>query len=84
MWAPQCGGLSRCRAPALGAGSLVVAAGGLSGRGAQAQLLHGKWNLPRPGIEPGSPALAGGFLPTIPFLKIFIGVYASRFIIMLC
>ena len=61
-----------------------MAAGGLSGRGAQTQLLHGKWNLPRPGIEPGSPALAGGFLPTIPFLKIFIGVYASRFIIMLC
>ena len=61
-----------------------MAAGGLSGRGAQAQLLHGNWNLPRPGIEPGSPALAGGFLPTISFLKIFIGVYASRFIIMLC
>ena len=43
-----------------------MAAGGLSGRGAQAQLLHGKWNLPRPGIEPGSPALAGGFLFTVP------------------
>ena len=54
-----------------------MAAGGLSGRGAQAQLLHGKWNLPRPGIEPGSPALAGGFLSTVPFLKIFLGVYAS-------
>ena len=24
------------------------------------------WNLPRPGIEPMSPALAGGFLSTVP------------------
>ena len=24
------------------------------------------WNLPRPGIEPTSSALAGGFLPTVP------------------
>ena len=25
-------------------------------------LLHGKWDLPRPGIEPVSSSLAGGFL----------------------
>jgi len=24
------------------------------------------WNLPRPGMEPMSPALAGGFLTTAP------------------
>ena len=24
------------------------------------------WNLPRPGLEPTSPALAGGFLTTVP------------------
>ena len=24
------------------------------------------WNLPGPGIEPMSPALAGGFLTTVP------------------
>ena len=27
---------------------------------------HGMWDLPRPGIEPMSPALAGGFLTTGP------------------
>ena len=30
------------------------------------QLLRGIWNLPSPGIEPVSPALAGRFLPTVP------------------
>ena len=29
--------------------------------GSQAQLLHGMWDLPRPGLEPMSPALAGRF-----------------------
>ena len=38
----------------------------LSSCGAQAQLLCGMWDLPGPGIEPGSPALAGGFLATAP------------------
>ena len=33
---------------------------------AQAQLLHGMWDLPGPGLEPMSPALAGGFLTTVP------------------
>ena len=28
--------------------------------------LNGLWSLPRPGIEPVSPALAGGFLTTGP------------------
>ena len=34
--------------------------------GAQAWLLHGMWDLPGPGLEPVSPALAGGFLTTVP------------------
>ena len=38
----------------------------LSNRGSRAQLLHGMWDLPRPGLEPVSPALAGGFLTTAP------------------
>ena len=33
----------------------------LSSCGAWPQLLRGMWDLPRPGIEPVSPALAGGF-----------------------
>ena len=47
--------------------------------GARAQLLRGMWDLPRPGLEPVSPALAGRFLtpappgkPTISFLINFI------------
>ena len=38
----------------------------LSSCGAQALLLSGMWDLPGPGIEPVSPALAGGFLATVP------------------
>ena len=48
----------------------------LSNCGSRAQLLHGMWNLPRPGLEPVSPALAGRFSTTAPpgkpqFLAIF-------------
>ena len=38
----------------------------LSSCGSQAQLLCGMWDLPRPGLEPVSPALAGGFSTTAP------------------
>ena len=38
----------------------------LSSCGARAQLLRGMWALPGPGLEPVSPALAGGFLTTAP------------------
>ena len=31
----------------------------LSNCGSRAQLLRGMWDLPRPGLEPASPALAG-------------------------
>ena len=29
-------------------------------------VVHGTWDLPGPGLEPVSPALAGGFLTTAP------------------
>ena len=38
----------------------------LSNCGSRAQLLRGMWDLPRPGLEPVSPALTGGFLTTAP------------------
>ena len=38
----------------------------LSNCGSQAQLLHGMWDPPRPGLEPVSPALAGRFSTTAP------------------
>ena len=38
----------------------------LSNCGSRAQLLHGMWDLPRPGLEPVSPALAGKFSTTAP------------------
>ena len=38
----------------------------LSSCGSQAQLLHGMWDPPRPGLEPVSPALAGRFSTTAP------------------
>ena len=38
----------------------------LSNCGSGAQLLRGMWDPPRPGLEPVSSALAGGFLTTAP------------------
>ena len=38
----------------------------LSSCGTRAQLLRGMWDLPGTGLEPVSPALAGGFLTTEP------------------
>ena len=38
----------------------------LSSCGSRAQLLGGMWDLPRPGLEPVSPALAGRFSTTVP------------------
>ena len=38
----------------------------LSSCGSRAQLLRGMWDLPRPGLEPVSPALAGRFSTTEP------------------
>ena len=39
---------------------------GLSGHVVQVELPQGMWTLPRPGVEPVSPALAGGLLITGP------------------
>ena len=76
--ASHCGGFSCCGARALGTWASVVVAHGLqragsvavahrlSSCGTWAQLLCGMWNLPRPGFEPVSPALAGGFLTAAP------------------
>ena len=51
--------------------------------GSQAQLLRGMWDLPRPGHEPVSPALAGRFSTTAPPGKpckiLFIGFYYHTF-----
>ena len=72
------GGFSCCGARALGTWASVVVAHGLSSCGswalerrlrscgARAQLLRGMWDLPRPGLEPMSAALVGGFLTTAP------------------
>ena len=38
----------------------------LSSCGSRALLLRGMWDLPRPGLEPVSPALAGRFSTTAP------------------
>ena len=38
----------------------------LSNCGSRAHLLCGMWDLPRPGLEPVSPALAGRFSTTAP------------------
>ena len=38
----------------------------LSNCGSRAQLLRGMWDLPRPGLEPVFPALAGRFSTTAP------------------
>ena len=38
----------------------------LSNCGSRAQSLHGMWDLPRQGLEPVAPALAGRFSTTAP------------------
>ena len=71
VWASHCGGffcwqsLSSRRAGFSRCGSRAVERR-LSIGGARAQLLHGMWDLPGPGLKPVSPALAGGFLTTEP------------------
>ena len=82
----QCTGFSLQWLPLMqSTGSGCTGFGSCSTRGSscgtRAQLLRGMWNLPGPGIEPVSPALAGGLLsPVSPgkfcfiFLTCFIGV----------
>ena len=59
-------GLSSCGSRALECAGFSSCMLGLSSCGAQAQLLCSIWNLPGPGIDPMSPALAGRFLSTAP------------------
>ena len=58
------------RGPLIIAASLVVEhrlqTRRLSSCGSRAQLLRGMWDLPRPGLEPVSPALAGRLPTTAP------------------
>ena len=88
--ASHCGGFSCCRPRALGTWASVVVSHGLSSCGwralehrlsscgAQAQPLHGMWDLPGPGLEPVSPALAGGPPTTAPPGKPYVlGVFLA-------
>ena len=50
----------------------------LSSRGPRAQLLRSTWDPPRPGVEPVSPALAGGLSTTAPPGKPTCGDFKSR------
>ena len=47
----------------------------LSNCGSRAQSLRGTWDLPRPGLEPVSPALAGRFSTTAPPGKPSVGLF---------
>ena len=51
----------------------------LSSCGARALLLCGIWDLPGPGLDPISPALAGGFLTTGPPGKPYMTVFELWF-----
>ena len=69
--ASHCGDFSCCRAQALGhvgfsRCSSQASKHRLNSRGTQAQLPHGMWDLPIPGMEPMFAALAGGFFTTEP------------------
>ena len=68
--ASHCSGFSGCGAGALGEPASAVAARGPSSCGAWASLLCRIWDLPRPGIKPASPALAGSFFTTEPPAKL--------------
>ena len=51
----------------------------LSSRGTQAQLLQGMWDLPGPGIEPASPALASGFFTHWTTKEILLVIFKYAF-----
>ena len=62
----------------------------LSNCGSRAQLLRGMWDLPRPGLEPVSPALAGRFSTTAPpgkpsleFLMFILNFFSFHFLLIL-
>ena len=51
--------------------------------GSRVQLLRGMWDLPRPGLEPVSPALAGRFSTTAPPGKPYVSIFKYQFLIFL-
>ena len=53
----------------------------LSNCGSRAQLLRSMWDLPRPGLEPVSPALAGRLSTTAPPGKPLIVDFNLRFLV---
>ena len=75
----RCAGLSLSRPLLLAEHRLQMRR--LRSCGSRAQLLRGMWDLPRPGLEPVSPALAGRFSTTVPPGKpngwVFEGEHAS-------
>ena len=60
----RCAGLFTIAAPPVAGHRLQTRR--LSSCGSRAQMLRGMWDLPRPGLEPVSPALAGRFSATAP------------------
>lgn len=64
LWLQRVGAAAYFRGFTCGARALGHV--GFSSSGAQASLLQGIWNLPQPGKESVSPALADGFLTTVP------------------
>ena len=56
----------------------------LSSCGAQTYLPCGMWNLPRPGVKPMSPALAGRFFTTEPPRKPSLLMYFHLSFILIC
>ena len=51
----------------------------LSSCGSRAQLLRGMWDLPRPGLKPVSPELAGRFSTTAPPRKPYLFLLISNY-----
>ena len=60
-----------------GAEASVATSRRLGSSGCQAQLLLGMWNLPRPGTESMSPALAGRFLTSGPPGKSLVDIFVE-------
>ena len=64
----------------------------LSSCDSRAQLLRGMWDLPRPGLEPVSPALTGRFSTTAPpgkpwsplSIPLIVGLISDMFYLMEC
>ena len=65
VWALECAAFSSCSTWPSSRGSQALGHR-LNSWGARVHLLHGMWDLLRPGIEPMSSALAGRFFTTEP------------------